>query len=669
MTGSIRATPAPGEAAVMAIVAGAAAIAAIAMFGPRSPLLLVAATIGGAGLVFAARRPVVALVLIVAIELSNLSGVLEQHGSVPVFQASMLLGLLSIGLALRNPELRARLNAWTVLCAGLAAFFLATQVIAAVGSVDVAVSLAAVRRTAIDLVFLLIVLVLTQLTARPWLVATTVVVVLVVLSLLTVINQVVFAGTASFGGFSIVTTSSGELVTTLRYGGPLPDSNFWGRHLTMGLPLAAALLTRALRSSRRGMASACGLSIVALLAGIYLTQSRGTFLSAGVAMALWFIVAERSVRRWGLVSLPLAGALLLVPGVGNRLQQMFRDISTGQANTHIDPSLLGRLAAQEQAVLMWEERPVFGFGPGTFPGQVFHFAGRVATAVREAPDGAHNIYLSLAAESGILGLLGWATMVVGFLAVFFMRISVDPRSRDRVLVAALIAAAIGWSVASAVLHMAYFRTFAVVLGMAAAMAPAWPVPAQIARTVVRGLAVWSSAVAVGVAMFVTSLTVSGSSAVEATQRMTLVPAAPIDGYYAYALDIRSRGEVLPTFAVMLREGNSPVTIEADPVRGLLNFSVKADTSEQARDALQLAVARAANRMSQSIGFNQYLLQRIGSMEITPVRDRSTVVAAGSVAAVAALAMAAVSASALRRRRYDGDDEPATAPLQVANVAG
>ena len=44
------------------------------------------------------------------------------------------------------------------------------------------------------------------------------------------------------------------------------------------------------------------------------------------------------------------------------------DLLHGQATVAVDPSVLGRLAAQQEAGMMFEERPYFGFGPGTFPG-------------------------------------------------------------------------------------------------------------------------------------------------------------------------------------------------------------------------------------------------------------------------------------------------------------
>jgi hypothetical protein len=664
MTGSIRATPQSGEFAAMALVGGFATVAAAVMFGSRSPLFVIAALVGGVGLVFAARRPVLALIAMVAIEASNVSGVLEQHGNIPVFQASMALGLLAVGLGLRDPQLRARLNTWTVLCAGLSAVFLTTQAVAALGSADMGASISSVRRTAIDLLFLMLVLMLAQMTARPWVVAITIVAVLALLSVLTVIDFAVFGGANSFGGFSIVTTSTGELVTTPRYGGPLPDSNFWGRHLIMGLPLAAALLTRSLRASNKVAVYLVVLSIIALLAGIYLTQSRGTFLSAGIAMVVWFIASERSVRRWSLIILPAVFASSLVPGIGNRLQDMFQQISHGEESGHVDLSLLGRLAAQEQAAMMWSQRPYFGWGPGTFAGQVINFSGRVSTAVREPNLAAHNLYLSLLAESGVFGLIGWTVMILGFLAVVVLRIIAQPRSPDRVLVAALAAAIIGWSVSSAGLHLSYFRTFALVLAMVAAVAPEWPVPAEIVRKFARNTGIWVLAVALGGGLYWAYLAANSTSVFRASQRMTLIPAQPPDGWFAYALDVRSRIEMLPTMGRVLRDGQSQVTIESDAVRGLLTFTAVADSPDQARDEVQRGAAVAGNQLSQVNGYNQYLLQAIGSMQITEARDhtKTTVFVAVAVGAVGGLVTGMSLFALIGRRRPKDPDSIGPSPI-------
>ncbi len=643
-----------GEVAWTLLAAGAATLGAVLVLGGQKPAFLIAAPIGAIAVVAAARSPVVTLAIMVVLEVTDTSGVLAPKTGLPLFMASGFLGVLTIALALRDPEVRSRLNGWIAVCAGLVAFFLATQAVAVIGSVDRVASIGSLRRTTIDLTFTLVLLLLVRISARPWTVAAAVVIPFAVLSLLTVVDQYAFNGTASFGGFSTLTEASGEGTTTLRFGGPLPDSNFWGRHLIMGLPLAAALLTRALRSDRRLVAAGWAATIVAQLAGIYLTQSRGTFVAAGIAMVVWFIASGRSFIRRGLLMLPVVAGLMLVPGVGNRLVVALEDIVRGQANGHVDPSVLGRVAAQQEAGMMFEERPYFGFGPGTFPGQVVNFAGRVPLAVREPTDAPHNLYLEFAAESGILGLVGWLVMILGFLTVAVLAIIVAPRSRDRILAAAALAAVIGWSVSSIALHLTYLRTLGVALALAAGLAPAWPPPADALRTLRHGVAVWATAVGIGLAAVWLFVTAASSPGVTAIQRMTLVPVGPINGWYAYALDVRSRIEMLPTVAIMMDDQQTPVRVTADPVRGLIDFTATADTATQARDQLQVAAAHGDSLLNSSIGYQQYSLDTVGSMGIAPTNRHSGAIPliGGAIGAGTAVVSGLLLSWATARRRTE-----------------
>lgn len=610
-----------GEIPGMLLFAGAAMLGAAVALGDRNPLLIVLAPIGGVGFVLAARRPLLAAVLMVVIEVTNISGVLAPRGGIPFFQASLLLGIVAVAFALRDPAARRRLNQWTLVCAGLLAVYVGTQMVALIGTVDMEASVAGMRRLILDCVFIMVVLMLIQVTAQPWTVAAAVVVPLAVLSLLCLINQVGFGGTQSFGGFATVTTASGELITTLRYGGPLPDSNFWGRHLVMGLPLATALLTKALRDRQRFAVAVWMASTLFLLAGVYLTQSRGTFLAAAAAIVIWFIGSERPVRRAGIACLPLALLAFMVPGVGNRLVAALSDVKDASANGNVDPSVLGRLSAQQEAWAMFAERPIFGWGPMSFPGQVINFAGRVPIAVRAPTNAPHNLYAEFAAESGINGLLGWAVLMLGLLTVAVLGIVAHPESRDRILAAAVCAALIAWSAASIGLHLSYFRTLGVVFALVAAVAPEWPVSAEAMRTFFRGVVIWGCATAVGATVAFLCVFAGSSPAYIATQRVTLMPVGPLDGDFAYALDIRSRMELLPTFALLLDDPKSDVDLTADAVRGVLVFEDTAPSPDGARDELQLAVAHAESQLHSSIGYQQYSLVTVGSMTIDPTTDR------------------------------------------------
>ena len=638
MTVASRVTRPSDHVAALAVAAGLGLLGALLILGSRTQWLLILAPIGAVVIVIAARKPVLALNVMVITEITNLSGVLAPVTGLPLFQASMLLGVVAIGLALRDPQGRARLNTWTVICIGVLGAYLVIESISVLGSVDLTASLGSIRRTGIDCLFAIIVFVLIQITGRPWMAAAAIVAPLAVLSALTVINQVVFGGAATFGGFATVTKASGEMVTTLRYGGPLPDSNFWGRHLVLGVPLGAALITRAIRGRRYLVEVGWAAALLAIFAGIYLTQSRGTFVSAGVAVLVWFVLSGRPVWRSAPIILPLAIGVAAIPGVGNRLIRAVVELSQGQGGGFVDPSLLGRLAAQQQAAMMWQERPVFGFGPGTFPDQVPEFAGRVHTAVRQPAEAPHNIYFELAAESGTLGLISWLLLILAALTILGLRICSAPRAPERVLAAAVFAAIVGWSVSSLALHLAYFRTFALILALAGCLAPAWPVPARVWRRYLDAVVACVLAAIIGAGVFAATWAIGASRVVAVTQHTTLTPVGQVDGWYAYALDIRSRVELLPTMARLLHQRGSAVEIQPDPVRGLLDFTATAATEAEAKDRLRAAVVRAGAVLGTSIGYNDYLLEPVGTMRIeskvsTTGRNVALAAVAGSGAAL------------------------------------
>jgi hypothetical protein len=193
--------------------------------------------------------------------------------------------------------------------------------------------------------------------------------------------------------------------------------------------------------------------------------------------------------------------------------------------------------------------------------------------------------------------------------------------------------------------------------MVAAVAPQWPVPAEVIRRFVRNTGILLVAIALGGGIFWAYLTANSTSVFRASQRMTLVPAQPLDGWYAYALDVRSRIEMLPTMGRVLRDEQSSVTIDADAVRGLLTFTAEADSADQARDQVQRAAAVAGNRLSQVTGYNQYLLQTVGSMQITPAQDHTTstvFVAVGLGAAGGLVTGMSLFALMGARRREDPD---------------
>ena len=608
----------------------------------------------------AIRRPTVMLVTLVVVEVTNFAGVTQ----LPIFRILLGLGLLTVGIALRHPAMRGRLNRWTLLAIGLVGCYLVTQLLAALGSQYIGVSMTTLSETVIGCTFLLVLLILMQLSGRPWAVAQAVVVPLAVLSVLCLVNQVVFGGTESFGGFATVTKATAELITTPRYAGPLQDSNFWGRNLILGLPLAGALIVRAVQSERRAAALGWAVAMLALLSGVYLTQSRGTIITTAVVFIVWILASGPAARRNGLMSLPLVVLVLLVPGIGNRLLVLVADVSGSGPKYGVDPSVLGRIAAQEMAWAMFRDRPIFGVGPGAFEPLIPTYAGRAATAVLSPADAPHNLYAQLAAESGIVGLVGWTIFVgsfICFLAIRVARLSTISAESDRSLAAAVLAALVGWSVASIFLHLAYFRTFAIILALAGALVSA---PGQ---NIGRALLVKSGRVRevavsalLGTASAAAVLAASGTETYVASQTVTLLPTEQVSGYYAYALDVRSREVVVPTYAALIA-ANAPGTVAMpDAVRGVITISVEDTDSDSARAGLDIALANAYMNLANKRVDTIYTIAPVGAVQhdtgvsLTP---NSIAVAMITAVATAVMTMLVMRRHSARRSRRDRADDP------------
>ncbi|GAB7066440.1 O-antigen ligase family protein [Mycobacterium hodleri] len=591
------------------------------------------------------------LVFMVVAEVANVSEVATTYTSAPIFKGSVLLGLVTLAFALRDPAARARLNRWTVIGTGLIAVYLAGQVIAMTGSVDQSLSADTMWRSVVDLAFLLVILMLTQVTDRPWIVAEAIVATLTVLSLLTLVS--VMSGGQQFFGFAQISTAEGELITTQRYGGPYGDSNFWGRLLVLGLPMAWALAHRSRRAGRTLRAAAWLAAGGALMIGAYLTQSRGTMLAAAVAVVVWFIASGRPAR---LAILPPALLIsLVVPGIGDRLFALVDDLFRDQKSYSVDPSVLGREASQEVAWAMFQQRPTFGFGPGTFADLVPYYTDRVSTVVNEGLVAPHNLYAQLLAESGWIGLLTWIVMLGGVLAIVVSRIAVEPKSTDHALAAAVLTAIVTWSVASIFLHLAYFRSLAIVLALACALGPAARVPSAVTARLVRVTATWAMILVVGAAAGAASLTLMKTAAVQASQRVTLIPVGPRDGWASYAMNVRTREGFLPTFVEVMRSSEAPATITADPIRGIATFSVVAPDAAQATRGLANSMAVARTRVNDIIGPLQYTVQSVTAVDVENVSIRSKyapVIAAGWAMGTMLLARLALVLWSRTRKKHE-----------------
>lgn len=213
-------------------------------------------------------------------------------------------------------------------------------------------------------------------------------------------------------------------------GGTMGNSDFAGGFLGIAAPFFVWLVLTAPR--RLGWLALAGGGLLLDLGALVLTRSRGGVLAAGVgvlAVALLLrSLLPRLVRSlfWPAVGLGVAAvlAVLLVPGFA-RVSGLNR---TDLLRTE-SLEVRGREWATATKVFM--DRPVLGTGPDTFEYRfprhrstedAIHLGNQIA-------DKPHNVLLERAADTGVLGLAAYLTVVVTALVFAWRRLrELEPSS-------------------------------------------------------------------------------------------------------------------------------------------------------------------------------------------------------------------------------------------------
>ena len=211
----------------------------------------------------------------------------------------------------------------------------------------------------------------------------------------------------------------------LRVYGTFAQPNPYGGFLNFGLLLALALALFGRDFRERCLAAGAG---VLLLGAQALAGSRGALL--GLLAALIVIVTigwrrERLVAIIAMVSIPLIAIGWLTNFIPERIQQAtiaqlrISDALNG-AVTSANFSTVERLAHWIAGLRMFAAHPILGVGAGNYD------AAYAMYALPDWPDAlghAHNYYINVAAETGILGFVAFLTLTAAtlYLGVYAVR--------------------------------------------------------------------------------------------------------------------------------------------------------------------------------------------------------------------------------------------------------
>ncbi|MCJ8505910.1 O-antigen ligase family protein [Kocuria flava] len=532
-----------------------------------TPLLVAAssAVLLGAT-VLAVLHPRIILLLLVALDVSYVNAVIAGHVGISPYLPQLFLALVALGVMARRGSFR---FAWSPVLVGLlvvyAGFFVSFR--AAIDPYNSEILLWARVR---DLVFFFVVYALLLSTGKVASVLRAAVLVLAGLAALTVFHEFVLDNAGNLGGLSQVPLTEENGASTPRHAGTHTDVNFWARLLILFTPLSLSMSALSRRTAPRVL---WGISTVSLLMGVYLTQSRGGFIALFVALVVWAVLSGSRHRRallWtSLVLLPVVP----LTGVGDRLESLVQFGTESRALA--DGSLVTRERLQLIAWRMFLDAPATGHGIGSY-GSLFATYDRTSDFYNRVSLGAaaHNFFLEQAADGGVVLLLCWAVFL-GTVFFALLRTLISARESgdepSRYLATGIIAGLVGWLVASVFLHLSDYRALLMLAAVAAVLdlgtrrrlEPAPPQPSSSPprheRLMPRTLLKVSALGAAAAGML---LATAGDRYTSSTTLAVLPTSTEIDWADAYALDVVSRGMIVPTLASVLDESVSTAALEA-----------------------------------------------------------------------------------------------------------
>ena len=555
-----------------ALLAAVVLVAATSLGQP--PALALVAAIATLLVVLAVAEPFVALALLAGLEVSQTGSVLGGYGVPSPLVLTQLVAVVSLALA----TLRGRLRlGWSPVLLG-AAVLVVTRALTVLTARDPDTAFVTVAGEVRDMLTLAVALALLWMTRQVHGLVRVLVAVITSMALLTVVQEFVLDNATDLGGFSQVLRNLDVGASTFRHSGPIGDSNFWGRVLVMFAPFAFALCAAA---RGRGSRLLWGAASATLVLGVWLTQSRGTFLALAAGLAVLLLLAGWRYARWLALTPLLVGLLLVLPATGSRLDTLGDLTRTSEGGG--DLSLLLRLAAQQVSLTMLGERPLLGVGAGNYTPSAPDFLNGLPFATSgelDEPLAPHNAFLEFAAEGGVVGLLGLlfflGTMAYCALrswAIAARRLPVTSVNPDRLIAAACCGALAAWSVASVVLHVRQFRTLLLLAAVIAALDhllrerhgwSGWGRRAATPRVDPRPGLVLGLVALLGVLGLTQGPLLQQTASARSIVVLTTQDDRP--GSDAYEYDLLTRGFLVPTFVeVMISPG---VVADAGQVAGL-----------------------------------------------------------------------------------------------------
>jgi O-antigen ligase len=206
------------------------------------------------------------------------------------------------------------------------------------------------------------------------------------------------------------------------------DHTHYGAVLAMFLPFSFAILWRKRADGLLWIGFALIFTIMML--GFVLSISRAAWLSIMLSLGFFAIVRLRIPWKFvigtslvGLIALVSLQTELIMALEKNKQESSGDLVKHFQSASNIssDASNVERILRWKCALRMFEEKPIFGFGPGTYAQSYAPYQRSYEMTVISTNFGslgtAHSEYFLALSEQGVLGMLSFISLAVVFLVV------------------------------------------------------------------------------------------------------------------------------------------------------------------------------------------------------------------------------------------------------------
>lgn len=187
------------------------------------------------------------------------------------------------------------------------------------------------------------------------------------------------------------------------------DPNIYGRYLALVMLLLASAV---LQARRRRDVLLCAAALAWLWAGLITSISQTSMVALLVGLAVL------AGGRWGARrALAAAAALAVVAALGLLLAPSSLHFGLTGKGGSVDNATSGRSNLVRGGVDLFADRPVLGFGAGSFAQE---YRARQAASVASSTSASHTMPITIAAEQGIVGSLLYVALLVCSLGVLFL---------------------------------------------------------------------------------------------------------------------------------------------------------------------------------------------------------------------------------------------------------